>query len=66
MMDTKTTIGKLICIGYTLGSGALMCGQVRASAGVNYQQVALLNYSASRPPIIADTTPTGYDSKPIA
>jgi len=23
-------------------------------------------YSASRPPIIADTTPTGYDSKPIA
>jgi hypothetical protein len=21
-------------------------------------------YSASRPPIIADTTPTGYDSKP--
>ena len=23
-------------------------------------------YSASRPPIIADTRPTGYDSKPIA
>jgi hypothetical protein len=23
-------------------------------------------YSASRPPIIADTKPTGYDSKPIA